>query len=80
MINPIEAFKEHLKEQAQEATKEIALGILSGIKDVVVELAYSIALIGGGLSIVLHMAGWEKGKRWTGILTVSYALIKLLLG
>lgn len=80
MMNPIEAIKEHLKEQAQEATKEIVMGILSGIKDVIVDLSYSIALIGGGVSVVLHMAGWEKGKRWTGILTVSYALIKLLLG
>lgn len=68
------------KELVREQTKEAVLGALSGLGDVIVELSYSIALLGGGLCIIFSTAGWDKGKRWTGILVVGYTLIKLLLG
>ncbi|KGE16246.1 hypothetical protein [Paenibacillus wynnii] len=76
-MNPI---IESIKEQSREATKEILIGAFVGLKDVVVDMSYSIALIGGGLSIVLYVAGWTKGKRWTSLLVVGYTLIKYLLG
>lgn len=76
-MNP---FIEGLKEHSREAVKEIIFGAIAGLKDVVIDLSYSIALIGGGLSIVLYVSGWEKGKRWTSLLVVGYTLIKYLLG
>ncbi|MEF3309324.1 M23 family metallopeptidase [Paenibacillus sp. GYB004] len=67
-------------DHARSFTYKVLLGFLEGVRDLVVDLSYSIALIGGGLAIILHVAGWEKGTRWAGILTVSYVLIKYLLG
>lgn len=69
-------IKQHIRSQA----REMILGVLEGVGDVIVDCAYSIALIGGGLSILFHLAGWEKGKRWTGILVLGYTLVKYLLG
>lgn len=77
MINPI---KEGLEQHAREVTKDVVFGILEGIRDVVVDLSFSVALIGGGLGIVFHLAGWDRGKKLTGILVVGYTLIKYLLG
>lgn len=69
-----------VEDKAKEMTYEIVMGVLGGLRDLVVDLSYSIALIGGGIAIILHVAGWEKGTRWAGILTVCYVLIKYLLG
>lgn len=69
-----------IKAQIAEATKAKILGFLSGLCSVISDLSYSIALIGGGICIVLYVAGWEKGGKWAGILTAAYALIKYLLG
>lgn len=78
------AIKERIANDAEAGaralTEDIALGILEGLRDIIVDLSYSIALIGGGLAIILHVAGFERGKRIAGILTVSYVLIKYLLG
>jgi len=71
---------ESIRESAQHKVYDIILGILEGLRDLVVDLSYSIALIGGGLAIILHVAGYEKGKRWAGVLTVGYTLIKYVLG
>lgn len=77
MINPI---KEGIENHVREVTKEVAFGILEGIRDVIVDLSYSIALIGGGLGIVFYLSGWDKGRKLTGMLIVGYTLIKYLLG
>lgn len=68
------------QESARSFVYDFAMGTLQGIRDTVVDLSYSIALIGGGLAIILHVAGYEKGTRIAGMLTVSYVLIKYLLG
>lgn len=68
------------QDHARSMTYDVIMGTLQGIRDTLVDLSYSIALIGGGLAIILHVAGWDKGTRWAGILTVSYVLIKYLLG
>lgn len=75
-MNPLEGLKETVRAQ----TREIMIEALKGLGDVIVDLSYSIALVGGGLTLILSIAGWEQGKRWTGILAVGYVLIKLLLG
>jgi hypothetical protein len=67
-------------EHARSLTYDIVMGIGQGLRDYVVDMSYSIALIGGGLAIILHVAGWRDGTRWAGILTVSFALIKYVLG
>jgi hypothetical protein len=71
---------ESAQEHARSFAYDFAIGTLNGIRDFIVDMSYSIALIGGGLAIILHVAGWEKGTRWAGMLTVGYVLIKYLLG
>jgi murein DD-endopeptidase MepM/ murein hydrolase activator NlpD len=71
---------ESAQEKARSFVYDFAIGTLNGIRDFVVDMSYSIALIGGGLAIILHVAGWERGTRIAGMLTVGYVLIKYLLG
>ncbi|MGF9711696.1 M23 family metallopeptidase [Paenibacillus naphthalenovorans] len=66
------------QESARSMTYDIAIGIAEGLRDLVVDASYAIALLGAGLAIILHAAGWEKGTRWAGMLTVGYVLIKYL--
>lgn len=76
LLAPVEA----IREKVSEATHEVMLGILDGIKDFIVDISFAIALIGGGTLIILHVAGYENGKKWVGVLVVGYALIQYLLG
>lgn len=73
-------FDGGVKQYVRSQAKEMILGAFEGAGDVIVDCAYSIALIGGGLSILFHVVGWSKGKRVTGILVLGYTLIKYLLG
>lgn len=72
--------QDHAKESARQYVYDTAIGILEGLKDLLLDLSYSIALIGGGLAIILHVAGWKDGGRWAGILTAAYVLIKYIVG
>lgn len=69
-----------LREQAKQQATDIILGTLDALRDILVELSFSIALLGGGISILLYVAGWRDGLRWTGILSVASVIIKCLLG
>lgn len=72
--------KASVEDSARSFTYKVAMGILEGLRDLLVDLSYSVALVGGGLAIILHVSGYEKGKNWAGMLTVGYVLIKYLLG
>ncbi|TYS64482.1 M23 family metallopeptidase [Sutcliffiella horikoshii] len=63
-----------------KTTKETAYGILEGLCEVLVELSGAIALVGGGICLLLHVGGWKGGIRWMGILTVARILILMTLG
>lgn len=70
---------EQARDSARNFVYDTALGFIEGVRDLLVDLSYSIALVGGGLCIIFYVAGWEKGKNWAGILTAAYILIKYLL-
>lgn len=67
---------EPLRETAAEMTTEIVLGILDALKD----LLLGATLIGSAVMIILKVAGWKDGGRWTGVLIVANILIKFLFG
>lgn len=73
-------FTDSVKEQAREQMTEILIGALEALRDVLVDMSGAIALVGGGLCILLYVAGWRDGMRWAGILTVASILIKALVG
>jgi hypothetical protein len=76
----IDNVKSTVREKSEEMTREIALGILDGLRDILVDAAFAIVLVGGGLCIIFKVAGWDDGYKWAGILSVAYVLIKFLLG
>lgn len=73
-----ENASESVQEHARSLAYNTAIGFLKGVGDLLMDLSYSAALIGGGLAIVLYVAGWKDGTRWAGMLTVGYVLIKYL--
>jgi hypothetical protein len=70
--------KDNVQEHARSVAYDTMIGFVKGVGDLLLDLSYSIALIGGGMCIILHVAGWEKGARWAGILTVAYIFIKYM--
>lgn len=72
--------KTRVRENAEEMTKEIALGILEGLGGILVEVISSVALVGGGILVLLKVAGYEKGYKHAGVLFVISALLRYLLG
>jgi hypothetical protein len=67
---------ETLREHAQEVTKEIVLGICDAVKDFLLEAT----IIGSAVMMILKVAGWKDGGRWTGILLVTNILLKFAFG
>lgn len=56
------------------------LGFLQGLGNTVAELSYTFALIGGGLLIVLRVAGMTRATKYFGVLQVTHIFIRALLG
>jgi hypothetical protein len=79
-FNPLSPITGSLKEWAKDQTTDVIKGILESIRDVFVDSSYSVALVGGGICILLWMGGWDNGKKWAGILLMSHVLIRFLLG
>lgn len=75
--NPI---TENLRQWSKEQAIEIILGALDAAKDIVVDLSYTVTLVGSGLCLLFWVVGWQDGKRWSGILMLAYVVIKMLLG
>lgn len=67
-------------ESAKEATIDMATGILLGLKHILVQSIDVVALFGCGMLIILGVAGWDKGYKWSSVLFVAYVFIKFLLG
>jgi len=85
LIQGIEIAKQGgIKEQIVEGSKEyfmdMILAFLQAIGEVALDLIYSITLVGGGVLIILKVAGYKDGYRWAGILFVINILIKRIFG
>lgn len=70
----------HIKEQAKESTQEAISGVLEALGETVVDMSYSIALIGGGILILLKQVGFEHRWLKPGVLFLLHVLIRFLLG
>jgi murein DD-endopeptidase MepM/ murein hydrolase activator NlpD len=71
---------ETAKENMKEEFKEMIYEFLSAARDVLIDLVDSIALLGGGVFIILGAWKLKNANRWVSILFVSRILIKALLG
>jgi hypothetical protein len=72
----IDKSTEGLREKTAEMAIDIALGILDALKDFVL----ASTLVGSAVMLILKVAGWRDGGRWTGMLIVANILIKFLFG
>lgn len=69
---------DNVQEHARSVIYDTAMGFIQGVGDLLIDLSYCIALIGSGMCIIFHVAGWDKGRKWAGILTCAYVFIKFL--
>lgn len=78
--DPKEFVMNEIREWTKDQVQQIVLGSLDAVRDILVDLSYSVALVGSGLCILFWIVGWEGAKKWVGILMLSFVLIKFLLG
>lgn len=70
--------QDNVQEHARSILYDTVIGFFEGLGDLLVDMSYVIALLGSGMCIIFHVAGWEKGMKWAGILTVAYVFIKFI--
>jgi len=69
-----------MKEAFKEAIIELLKMAFSSLGHWIVGVSYSLALVGGTISVLLYVAGWAKGMRWVGILVVAHVILRTILG
>lgn len=74
----VDSVKDRLREETANKTKEIVLGILEGLGELLIGSIGAITLVGGGLLIIFRIAGYKDGYKWAGVLFVANVLIKYL--
>jgi hypothetical protein len=67
---------ETVRDHVADVTTEILFGIFDALKD----LLLAGTLVGSALMIILKVAGWKDGGRWTGVLITANILLKFLFG
>jgi hypothetical protein len=61
-------------------TKREIMSYLKALLETTAELSYGIALIGGGILVVLRIAGMTRATKYFGVLQVSHILVRALMG
>lgn len=69
-----------MKEAFKEAIIELLKASLSSLGHWVTGVSYSLALVGGTISVLFYVAGWSKGMRCTGVLVVAHVILKTIFG
>jgi hypothetical protein len=80
MTNYVDWFTTAIKTALKESIIEGFQWIMSGIVTNIVYVSHAVALVGGGILIILYIGGYKSALQKTGILIVSYTMIKYLLG
>lgn len=73
-------IKEAVKTAVHESVAEMVTGAMRHLLTELTGAAYIITLLGGTICIILYVAGWEKGIRYTGIMFVGYILLRAVTG
>jgi hypothetical protein len=80
MLGPIGQLFQWSADTTRDKASEMMVEILLGICDALKEILLAGTLIGSAVMIILRVAGWKDGGRWTGVLLVANILIKFLFG
>jgi murein DD-endopeptidase MepM/ murein hydrolase activator NlpD len=76
----IEGAKETIRENAKATTKEIIIGALAGVGELIMDVLYSATLIGTGLLIIARVVGYTPANKYIGLLPVTYVCLRYLFG
>lgn len=77
----VDGMIDHAKESAKQHIHDLIITFLLAAADVLKEVSYSVALIGGGICIIVWaVAGVKRAGKLFGVLVLAYGLIRLLLG
>jgi murein DD-endopeptidase MepM/ murein hydrolase activator NlpD len=68
------------REKAKETATDTLLGVLDAIKDITLDVEYSVCLIGTGILIVLRAVGFKHPWIRPGVLMTIHVLLRFLLG
>lgn len=84
ITNPVQAGLDKLTgklyENMEEKMVELIYDFLSAVAQVLVELSYSVTLIGGAILILFYVMGANDAKKWFSIIFMTNLLITFLLG
>ncbi|WP_078428745.1 M23 family metallopeptidase [Alkalihalobacterium alkalinitrilicum] len=72
--------KETIRENAKATTKEIVIGAIAGVGEVILEAIYGICLIGTATLIILRVVGYTPANKYIGLLPTIYVAIRYLFG
>jgi len=80
MVNYADWFTTAIKTALKESVTDSLNWVMTGIISNIIYVSHAVALVGGGILIILYVAGYKSGLQKLGITTVGYAMIKYLLG
>jgi diacylglycerol kinase family enzyme len=75
-----EKAQEKAKEELKEEFKNTIYTFLEAAGETAVELLEAFTLIGGGILLILRVAGMKQGSRWCALLYCTNALVRVLMG
>lgn len=73
-------IEDHIEEHVSTITQHIVLGALAAVGSVALHMLYSVALIGGGILIVLKQLGFEHRWLKPSVLAGAYVLLRFIFG
>lgn len=80
MIPVVDGIIDHAKESLVAQFKEGIISFLLAALDVTKDLSFSIALLGGGVCIIVWaVTGMRRAGKAFGVLVLAHALIRFLL-
>jgi hypothetical protein len=79
MESTTERVTESIKEEVRDAVSSFLVDLWKDVAVALASTSYCLALVGGSIFIILYVAGWERGLRWTGILFVAHVLLRAIL-
>ena len=80
MVNYADWFTTSIKTALKESVTESFNWAVTGVISNIVYVSHAVTLIGCGVLIILYIGGYKPGLQKVGILIVSNAMIKYLLG
>lgn len=72
--------KETIRENAKATTKEVIIGALQGVGELVMDVLYSATLVGTGALIIARAVGYTPASKYIGLLPLIFVLVRYLFG